>query len=482
MSYEYDADGRRTSMQVGSSTTTTYAYDDAGRPTGLSRSGVSAAFALDANGRRTGATLPGGVVQADTLDDAGRLTSRSYTPAVGTAKTVDYAYDAANHRVASWGDLNATVLPDAVASSTYDDANRLTSRGSVEPTYDEAGNLTDDGQRAFTWNSRGQLSKVTQGSDETDYAYDALGRRQSTTAGGTTTQFVYDGWNAVQQSVSGGATTNVLAGLGLDEVFATTTGSTTQTNLDDALGTTVGLADNTGITASTTSDPFGRGTASGSQWAGGAQDATGLIDRRMRTYDPDLGVFTSEDPSGTAGGVNLYAYGAGDPVNLTDALGLWPSWSDVGHAITGAGSDPLGLRVSFSDVGHAVSGAYDWASSHYGVAAAAITGAACIATAAVGCVAMLAASGAINGLLIISNPDLSTTQKAGGVMLTGVVTAAGLIPGGALVAGGERAAAKSPRIIRWGVNFMTGLGGTGAGLLDPHVNASGELASALDEE
>ncbi len=482
VSYEYDATGRRTSMQVGSSTTTTYAYDDAGRPTGLSRSGVSAAFTLDDNGRRTGATLPGGVVQADTLDDAGRLTSRSYTPAIGTAKTVDYAYDAANHRVASWGDLNATVLPEAVASSTYDDANRLTARGMVEPSYDDAGNLTDDGQRAFTWNSRGQLSKVTQGSDETDYAYDALGRRRSTTAGGDTTHFVYDGWNVVQQSVSGGATTDVLAGLGLDEVFATTTGGQTQTTLDDALGTTVGLADSSGITTSATNDPFGQGTATGSQWAGGTQDATGLIDRRMRTYDPDLGIFTSEDPSGTTGGVNLYGYAAGDPINLTDALGLWPSWSDVGHMITGAGSDPLGLRVSWSDIGHVAGGVYDWSSNHYGVAAAAVTGVACVVATAGACGAAIIGGGVINAVLIKTNPDLTTGQKWAGVSLTAVVSGVGLIPAAGMIAGGERDVKGLPWIGKYAINLNLGVPGATAGLLDPHADASGNLTSSLDEE
>jgi RHS repeat-associated protein len=401
---------------------------------------------------------------------------------VGPAKTVDYAYNAANRRVASWGDLDVARLPETIASSTYDDANRLTSRGSVEPAYDEAGNLTDDGQRAFTWNSRGQLSKVTQGSDETDYAYDPLGRRRSTTAGGATTHFVYDGWNVVRQSVSGGSTTDVLAGLGLDEVFATTTGSQTQTTLDDALGTTVGLADNSGITASATSDPFGRGTAAGSQWAGGAQDATGLIDRRMRTYDPDLGTFTSEDPSGTAGGVNLYAYAAGDPVTLTDSLGLWPSWSDVGHAITGAGSDPLGLRVSLSDIGNVVGGTYDWASSHYGVAAAGIGGVACVVGTAGACAAAILGAGFFNSILIATNPDLSTNQKWAGVTLTGVVTAAGGIPAAGMAVGGERAVANLPRIAKYAINFNMGVPGTVAGLLDPHADASGGLASSLGEE
>ncbi len=46
--------------------------------------------------------------------------------------------------------------------------------------------------------------------------------------------------------------------------------------------------------------------------------------RRNRYYDPVTGRFTQEDPLGLAGGLNLYGFAAGDPVNFSDPFGLCP--------------------------------------------------------------------------------------------------------------------------------------------------------------
>jgi len=51
---------------------------------------------------------------------------------------------------------------------------------------------------------------------------------------------------------------------------------------------------------------------------------TGLYYVRARYYDPQQGRFVSADPIGLEGGLNLYAYAATDPVNLTDPTGLSP--------------------------------------------------------------------------------------------------------------------------------------------------------------
>src|SRR5437667_11741599 len=45
---------------------------------------------------------------------------------------------------------------------------------------------------------------------------------------------------------------------------------------------------------------------------------------RHRYYGPATGRFTQEDPIGLAGGLNLYGFAGGDPVNFSDPFGLCP--------------------------------------------------------------------------------------------------------------------------------------------------------------
>lgn len=63
-------------------------------------------------------------------------------------------------------------------------------------------------------------------------------------------------------------------------------------------------------------------------WHGGAigdnAEHSGLLYRRDRYYDSEKGRFTQEDPVGLAGGVNLYGFASGDPINLSDPFGLRP--------------------------------------------------------------------------------------------------------------------------------------------------------------
>lgn len=54
------------------------------------------------------------------------------------------------------------------------------------------------------------------------------------------------------------------------------------------------------------------------------KDANGLTYLRNRYYDPTTGQFTQPDPIGLAGGLNLYGYAGGDPINFSDPFGLCP--------------------------------------------------------------------------------------------------------------------------------------------------------------
>lgn len=59
-------------------------------------------------------------------------------------------------------------------------------------------------------------------------------------------------------------------------------------------------------------------------WLRDKEDGTGTLFRRNRYVDPLTGRFTQEDPIGLAGGLNLYGFAAGDPVNFSDPFGLSP--------------------------------------------------------------------------------------------------------------------------------------------------------------
>jgi RHS repeat-associated protein len=69
-------------------------------------------------------------------------------------------------------------------------------------------------------------------------------------------------------------------------------------------------------------------------WFGGLirgnRDAGGSLYMRNRYYDAATGRFTQEDPIGLAGGLNLYGFANGDPVNYSDPLGLLACPPDCG--------------------------------------------------------------------------------------------------------------------------------------------------------
>ena len=104
--------------------------------------------------------------------------------------------------------------------------------------------------------------------------------------------------------------------------------------LTDHLGSTEALADSSGaIVSSTTYDSFGNATSSiatSYQYTGieYASD-TGLYYYRNRWYDPEIGLFISEDPIGFAGGdVNLYGYVGNNPHGYIDPFGF-QGWGET---------------------------------------------------------------------------------------------------------------------------------------------------------
>jgi RHS repeat-associated protein len=80
-------------------------------------------------------------------------------------------------------------------------------------------------------------------------------------------------------------------------------------------------------------------------YAGGLYDRdTGLVRFGRRDYDPAVGRWTSKDPIGFAGGLNLYGYVVQDPVNGIDPDGEAAVYINYDYypVETGFGKLPLG--------------------------------------------------------------------------------------------------------------------------------------------
>ncbi|HEY2854904.1 MAG TPA: RHS repeat-associated core domain-containing protein [Gemmatimonadaceae bacterium] len=99
-------------------------------------------------------------------------------------------------------------------------------------------------------------------------------------------------------------------------------------------------------------------------WVGGLlinqQDASGLLYRRNRYYDPMSGRFSQEDPIGLGGGLNTYGFAGGDPVNYQDPLGLCPPCGETeGAGAAGAAGVAGALTVLASSTANGVAAAID---------------------------------------------------------------------------------------------------------------------------
>ena len=71
-------------------------------------------------------------------------------------------------------------------------------------------------------------------------------------------------------------------------------------------------------------------------------EPNGLLHMQARFYSPVFRRFLSEDPAGFAGGINLYAYAMGDPINMIDPFGLG-AINAVGNFFGGVFSTGLDL-------------------------------------------------------------------------------------------------------------------------------------------
>ena len=234
-SFEYTADGlpaRQVATIVGTSYTTTWSYDAAGRLTGMGHpSGLALAYGYDAYGRIANVTssltgawatladsllyqpaterpyarrLGNGLVRMVTLDTDARISNLS-SPSV---HNVSFGY--ASTDTLSW--LTDGIVPALNASFTYDSVDRLksvTRSGDAQSfVWDKAGNRTSHARAGATnsYTSASGSNRLASigGAQPRSFVYDANGNMQSDARTGQTLVYAYDAMNRLASVTSNG--------------------------------------------------------------------------------------------------------------------------------------------------------------------------------------------------------------------------------------------------------------------------------------
>ncbi len=318
-------------------------------------------------------TINGGVsTVADydyTYNAAGILTSEGHH-----GQTFDYSYDASGQLTGSTRSVfsneiftyNANGNPNV--GYVVGTNNRIMSDGDYDYSYDAEGNIISKTETAtsivtsYAYDHRNRLIAIAGGVPAVDiaYTYDGLDRRIITTVNGQKVFMVYDGENVwADFNAAANLETRYMFGDELDALIARSrpTGET-DWYLADKLGTVRDLVDSHGTLLNHVDyDSFGgvrtqsdsglgdRFLFTGREYCG----ATGLYYYRGRYYDPDLGRFISEDPTGFAGGdFNLYRYVNNSPLNGTDPTG---KQSIVSSAVTFICSSVKAVQTADSAMG-----------------------------------------------------------------------------------------------------------------------------------
>ncbi len=214
-------------------------------------------------------------------------------------------------------------------NSTVNGLNQTVSALGTALAYDGRGNLTTVGGVAtYGYDA---ANRLTSAAGVATLSYDPLGRLYQV-SDGATTRFGYDGGEIVLETDGSNAVLRrYVKGTGADETIAWYEGAGTSSRrwlMEDERGSVVAVADDTGAAiAINTYDEYGRpgsGNLGRFQYTGQAYIASlGLYYYKARFYAPSLGKFLQPDPIGYAGGMNLYAYVEGDPVNWSDPSGAF---------------------------------------------------------------------------------------------------------------------------------------------------------------
>lgn len=246
--------------------------------------------------------------------------------------------------------LNITAVDGSNNRSNYSYAVQVAPQQAQAFTYDAEGNLTSDGTRSYEWDSLSRLTKITWAIGKTtQFKYNALGQRSDRidTDGSSVTNhyYLFDGAEMLDHRTGTTANTAPIDRRYFSQGEQRKNGSTWENYIycRDHLGSIREVVKSAGSTNTLVArydyDPYGKRLTQyeAAAYAGGcdfgftghitlpslSSGQTEMVLTLFRAYDPQLGRWLSADPIGEAGGLNLYAYVGGNPINAWDDLGLW---------------------------------------------------------------------------------------------------------------------------------------------------------------
>lgn len=327
-----------------------FGYDALSRLTSIGSPSGNQSLTYDANGNRTrliwAADMP---YVVDT--NSNRLLSEH----------ISYAYDSRGNRASQ-------SLSGSTAVYQYDSFNRLSSVSrNVASTYSSPGN----------W------AATTYPAGVTSYAFNALGQRVSKSGPLGSSRFVYAGQNTMLTEFTNGVWTSYIW-MG-NEPIAMVRNNQIFFLHGDHLGRPEVVTDSANRSRWVAANyAFDRAVLSDN--VGGLNlglpgqyydKETGFWYNGFRDYDSRVGQYTQSDPIGLAGGSNTYAYAGGNPLSLTDVLGLtWTynsatgglyhngTYIETGYAGHGAGVNDPSMQ-SISRVGPLPTGRYTIGPQYY---------------------------------------------------------------------------------------------------------------------